>query len=46
MYRNAWPLLALATYQQILDAKSAKSNGHRAVGSVSGSGQLSAAMSR
>ncbi len=28
MYRNAWPLLALATYRNILQAARAKSNGH------------------
>ena len=28
MYRNAWPLLALATYRKILDRASAKANGH------------------
>ncbi len=27
MYRNAWPLLALATYQQIFDRAAAKKNG-------------------
>ncbi len=28
MYRNAWPLLALATYRKILDRANAKANGH------------------
>ena len=28
MYRNAWPLLALATYKKILDRASATQNGH------------------
>ncbi len=28
MYRNAWPLLALATYKKILDRANAKNNGH------------------
>jgi len=28
MYRNAWPLLALATYRKILDRAVAKTNGH------------------
>jgi squalene-hopene/tetraprenyl-beta-curcumene cyclase len=28
MYRNAWPLLALATYRKILDHAAAKTNGH------------------
>jgi squalene-hopene/tetraprenyl-beta-curcumene cyclase len=30
MYRNAWPLLALATYRKLLEAESARSNGHAA----------------
>ena len=28
MYRNAWPLLALATYRKILDRANAKTHGH------------------
>jgi squalene-hopene/tetraprenyl-beta-curcumene cyclase len=28
MYRNAWPLLALATYRKLLERAAAKSNGH------------------
>jgi squalene-hopene/tetraprenyl-beta-curcumene cyclase len=28
MYRNAWPLLALATYRKLLDHAAAKNNGH------------------
>jgi squalene-hopene/tetraprenyl-beta-curcumene cyclase len=28
MYRNSWPLLALATYRKLLDRAIAKSNGH------------------
>lgn len=28
MYRNAWPLLALATYRKVCDARSASGNGH------------------
>ena len=28
MYRNAWPLLALATYRKILDHANVKANGH------------------
>jgi squalene-hopene/tetraprenyl-beta-curcumene cyclase len=28
MYRNAWPLLALATYKKLLDRVNAKTNGH------------------
>ncbi len=35
MYRNAWPLLALATYRKILDRANAKANGH-ANGHVNG----------
>jgi len=27
MYRNAWPLLALATYRKLLDAKRASRDG-------------------
>jgi hypothetical protein len=27
MYRNAWPLLALATYKQICERATAKKNG-------------------
>jgi squalene-hopene/tetraprenyl-beta-curcumene cyclase len=45
MYRNAWPLLALATYQQILDAKAAKANGHSAGASASSSARVPAALS-
>ena len=28
MYRNSWPLLALATYRKLLDKASARTNGH------------------
>ena len=28
MYRNAWPLLGLATYKKLLDRAIAKNNGH------------------
>jgi squalene-hopene/tetraprenyl-beta-curcumene cyclase len=28
MYRNTWPLLALATYRKLVEAKTVKSNGH------------------
>jgi len=40
MYRNAWPLLALATYRKILTSAAAKRNGevdghsHHLAGSV------------
>jgi squalene-hopene/tetraprenyl-beta-curcumene cyclase len=27
MYRNSWPLLALATYRKILDGRAARNNG-------------------
>ncbi len=40
MYRNAWPLLALATYRKILDRAVAKTNGHASGPNSQFNGQL------